>query len=143
MFMRHTLWLIMSIVFLLLTGGIHSLSLIGGPQPTNDTEKQMIDLMTTYHMSLDPYFSPTMMDFFTDLSSCFTWLYLFGGILLIYLLRKKVANDILKGVTGIYVIFFGISFAMALAFTFIYPIVLTALCFLFLAMSYFLIPKTT
>lgn len=143
MLKRHTFWLNTAIVFLILTGLIHSWSLIGEPQPENETEKQMLDLMSTYKLNLGPGFSPTMSDLVTALSSCFTWLYLFGGTILIYLVRKKVNNEILKGVTGIHVIFFGICFIVNLIFTFLPPIILTGLCFLFLTLSYLMFPKTT
>jgi hypothetical protein len=142
MLKRHTFWLKTAIVFLLLTGLIHSISLFGGLQSENETEKQLLELMSSYHLKLDPFFSPTMADLYTALSSCFTLLYLFGGVSLIFLLQKKAPADILKGMTGIAVIFFGISFAINFALTFIFPIVLTGLCFLFLVLAYLLFPKT-
>jgi hypothetical protein len=142
MLKRHTFWLKVAIVFLILTGAIHSLSLFGGLKGETETEKQMIELMTTYHLKLGPYFSPTMSSLFTALSSCFTWLYLFGGVVLIYTMKKDVSNNVLKGIIGICVIFFGISFVVNFILTFIYPIVLTGLCFIFLLFAYLLYPKT-
>jgi hypothetical protein len=39
-------------VWLVLLGLVHSLSLIGSPQPANETERQLLDLMSNYKFSL-------------------------------------------------------------------------------------------
>jgi hypothetical protein len=39
-------------VWLLLLGLVHSLSLIGKPQPANETERQLLDLMSNYKFNL-------------------------------------------------------------------------------------------
>jgi len=39
-------------LWLVLLGLVHSLSLIGNPQPANETERQLLDLMSNYKFSL-------------------------------------------------------------------------------------------
>ena len=39
-------------IVLVLAGLVHSLSLFGTPAPANDTERQLLDLMTTYKFNL-------------------------------------------------------------------------------------------
>jgi len=39
-------------VFLLLLGVVHSLSLFGKPVPANDTERQLLDLMSNYRFNV-------------------------------------------------------------------------------------------
>jgi hypothetical protein len=39
-------------IFLLLLGLVHSLSLIGRPVPANETERQLLDLMSNYKFNL-------------------------------------------------------------------------------------------
>src|SRR5262245_25567860 len=85
----------------IITGLIHSLSLFTSPEPADETQKQMVDLMNTYHMELGAGFRPTFADLFFALSSCFTLVCLFGGILNLYLLKKAAAPDLLKGVLNI------------------------------------------
>jgi hypothetical protein len=48
MLKRHTFWLWAAVVFLLLTGAIHSISLFISPTPQNETERQMLFLMMSY-----------------------------------------------------------------------------------------------
>ena len=77
-------------------------------------------------------FNPTYADLFTALSSCFTLLCLFGGILNLFLWRKKVDASLWNGILTIEAGIFGICFAMMLFNTFLPPIVLSGLIFVFL-----------
>ena len=76
----------------------------------------------------------------TALSACFTFVCVLGGLTNAYLLRRRVAADILKGVVGIHLLVFGCMFAVMLALTFLPPIALTGLIVLFLLLAYLTIP---
>lgn len=137
MLKRYTFWLWMAVVFQLLTAVVHSISLFVKPVPQNETERQLFDLMMNYRSDAGAGFQPSMANIVTALSSCFTLLCALGGLTNIYLLRKKVAVGILKGITGIQALIFGACFIMMLVFTFLPPIVLTGLIFLFLTAGFF------
>jgi hypothetical protein len=77
-----------------------------------------------------------MRDLFNALSSCFTLVYFLGALTNWYLLQKKVDPKILKGISGIQVIVFGSVFLIMLVLTFLPPIVLTGLSFLFISLAY-------
>ena len=141
MLKRYTFWLWTAVVFLLLTGAIHSVSFFVSPTAQNETERQLFALMMTYKQDMGSGFHPTMWNLFTALSSCFTFLYLLGGLTLAYLLKKKVAPDTLKGVVVIHLLVMGVCFTIMAALTFLPPIVLTGLCVLFLAIGLITIPS--
>lgn len=143
MLKRFTFWLWIALVFQLLTGGIHALSLIGAPVASNNTEQQLIDLMTHYRFDLGAGFHRSMWDLFRALSTCFTLLCLLGGLTNIYLLRKKVDPGVIKGLVGIQLVVFAIGFAVIAALTFLPPIILTGLVVLLLAVAYFTTPRTS
>src|SRR5688572_435303 len=125
--MRNGIWITLSVIFLILTGLIHSIGLVAGLQGQNEAENRLIELMSSTRLDVGPFFSPTMTDVFTALSSCFSWWYVFAGILLLYLRSRKVDPTTLKGALGLYVIFFGTSAVVMFFLTFLYPIILTML----------------
>ncbi len=139
--MRNGLWVTLSIIFLFITGLIHSIGLVAGLRGQNDAENNLIELMNTTKLDAGPFFSPSMMDIFTALSSCFSWWHVSAGVLLLYLRKRMIDNTTLKGVLGIYVIFFGTSAIVMFFLTFLYPIILTVLTFVFLMMAYVTVPK--
>jgi hypothetical protein len=61
---------------------------------------------------------------------------LLGALTICYLLKKKVAPEILKGITGIQLLVFGACWIVTAIFTFLLPIVLTGLCVLFLGLGF-------
>ncbi len=135
MIKTHTFWLKVAALFQLLTSALHSLSFVMKPEPTSETEKQLLDLMNTYKMDGGLGFSPTFQDLFTSMSASFTLLYLFGALLNWFLLRKQASEDILEGVLNIQVLIFGILFVVCAFFTFLPPIVCTGLVFLSLLLA--------
>ena len=142
MLKRYTFWLWLAVVFLFLAGGIHSIGLFVTPVPGDEVERQMLDLMRNYKENMGAGFHPTMWNLVTGLSSCFTFLCLLAGLTIAYLLKKKVAPDILKGIIAINLLVFGSCFVVMTIFTFLPPIVLTGLVVLFLAIGLFTIPAT-
>jgi len=142
MLKRYTFWLWLAVVFLSLTGVIHSIGLFIRPTPGNEVERQMLDLMMNYKQDFGAGFHPSMWNLFIALSSCFTFLCLLGGLTLAYLLKKRVAPDVLKGIVRIQLLVFGICFIVMSVLTFLPPIVLTGLCVLFLAIGSVMFPGT-
>jgi hypothetical protein len=140
MLKRYTFWLWTAAAFQLLTAIIHSISFFVPPGPENETERQLIQLMTTFRMDMGGGFHRTMNDLYTGLSSCFTFLCLLGGVTNIYLLKKRAPPDLLKGSVGIHILVFGAAFAVMAFFTFLPPITLTGLIFITLVIAYVLIP---
>jgi len=133
---NYTFWLKTFVVVSILTGLVHSISLFIKPEAANETEEQLIQSMEIYKMNAGAGFDPSMRELFTALSSCFTLVYLLGAFITWYLIKKKVNAEILKGITVIQLIIFGVSFIIMLVFTFLPPIVLTGLTFFILALGY-------
>lgn len=128
--MSFKTFILSSVVFLWLTAIIHSFSLFMEAQPTNETEKQLIELVTTYHMDAGAGFRPTWMNMFKALSTCFSLVCLFGGLLNLYLWRRRVVDGLWTGILNIELVVYGIMLAVMARFTFLPPIVLSALIFL-------------
>ncbi len=135
MFKRYTLWLWIAIGFMLLNAAVHSVTLFIQPAPENETERQLVHLMTTYRNDFGAGFHPTPQNLFTALSSCFSLLCLLGGLMNAYLIKKKVGPEIMRGVIAIDVLVFGICFIVMAIFTFLPPIVLTGLIALCLTLA--------
>jgi|SRR5215475_1858410 len=136
MLKRYRLWLWIAIVFMLLNATIHSITLFVSPVPKNETERQLVHLMTTYRNDFGAGFHPTPQNLFTALSSCFSLLCLLGGLMNIYLLKKQVGVEVMRGVVLINLLVFGILFVVVAVFTFLPPIILTGLIVLFLALAF-------
>ena len=139
MLKRYTFWLWVVIVLQLLTGAGHSLSFIINPVPANETERQLLDLMSNYQSDMGAGFHRSMHQLFTALSACFPLLYLLGALNNIYLLKKRVDPNLVKGLLGIQLIVFGICFGLMAALTFLPPIVMSGLVFVFLGVTLLLV----
>jgi FtsH-binding integral membrane protein len=135
------MWFKAAFILQILTAAVHSMSFLVSPQPTDETEKQMLQLMTTYKMDMGAGFVPTMFDLFNSLSTGFALLFLFGGLMNWYLWRKKIDLAVLKGVVGISVIIFGIMFVVGAMLSFLLPITMSGLVFVCLLMAWLTWPK--
>jgi len=80
-------------------------------------------------------FSPTMANLFTALSSCFSLLCAFAGLVNGYVLKKRVGSELLGGIMLINLVVFGVCFAIMAVFTFLPPIVMTGLIFVLIALA--------
>ena len=136
MLKRYTFWLWITVVFQLLSALIHSLSFFRERIPNNETEKQFYDLLTNYKFDLGAGFHHSMGEVYTSLSASFSLLYLLGALTNIFLLQKKISQEIMKGLTSIQTLVFGISFLLTFVFTFLPPIIMTGLVFLSLCFAY-------
>ena len=124
------------IIFQLLTALFHSLSFVMKPKAENETEKQLIDLVYSYHKDYGMGFHPSMGNLFLALSTCFTFICLLGGISNIYFKNKRMGMNLWSGWLLIQTLIFGAIFLVMLAFTFIYPVVLSGLVFLFALLTW-------
>ena len=113
-------------LFMALTGLLHSLSFISAPAGSNESEKQMIDLMIHYKMDMGAGMFRSFFQIHTALSACFTLLCFFGASLMWYLLRKGFPGDIRTGLLNIYSLIFGILFILMAFLTFLPPILCSA-----------------
>ncbi len=141
MLKRYTFWLSAAVIFQFLTAAFHALSLFIQPEPTNASERQLLDLMTNYRMDAGAGFHPSFSNFMTALSSCFSFVCLLGGLTLGYLMLKHTEPNVMKGVIAINAIVFGAIFVIMAVFTFLPPIVCTGLIFFNLLAAYLVVPK--
>jgi hypothetical protein len=133
---RFSFWIWGAIVTQLLTSVFHSLSFFVKQEPTNETEKQLIDLISNYKPDAGMGFHPSFANLFTGLSLCFTLICLFGAMLNWYFKKKNLTAALWKGLLLIEIIIFGAVFIGMLAFTFFPPIVCTGLIFIFVSGAY-------
>ena len=136
MLKRYTFWLWTTAILQLLSAAIHSLSFFRERVPKNDSESQLYDLLTNYKFDLGAGFHHSMGEIYTSLSASFPLLYLLGALTNIFLLQKKTTQEIMKGMTSIQTLVFGISFLLAFVLTFLPPIIMTGLVFLSLCFAY-------
>lgn len=100
----------------------------------------MLELMSIKN-DMGAGFNPSMLDLFYALSSCFTFLYLFGGLINLFVLRKKAEPEFVKGFVNINLLVFVPCFVVMLFLTFLPPVVLTALVSLALILTRLTLPK--
>ena len=136
MFKRYTFWLTLAAILQLLTAAVHSLSFLVKPNPHDESERQLLDLLQNYQPDLGPYFHPTYGQIYTGLSASFALLFLLGGSMNLYLLSKRLSQEIMKGVTALNTLVFGASFLITLLTAFIFPIIFTGVVFLVLCFAY-------
>lgn len=141
MLKRYTFWLKTAVIFQLLTGIIHSLSLFISPTPENETERQLFALMSTHKIDMGAGFHQPFQNLVTALSSCFTFLCIFATLINGYLLWKHIGPDVMKGIIGINVVIFGMLFAVMSYLTFLPPIVCSGLIFVSLLVAFMVVPK--
>lgn len=118
------------------TGCIHSLSLVSSPEPKNDTEKQLFELMSGYAFDMGAGFSSTMDDFMNSFSISFSLFLFFSGILNLFLLRSQLPAKTLRGVVLINLVAHSICFITMSVLTFLPPIVCTGVIVLLLLLAY-------
>jgi hypothetical protein len=138
---RKYAWVRVAIVMQFLTAVLHSIGFVVSSKPANDKEAQLEDLMSNYTMDMGAGFKTTMIHLFFAVSACFTLLCLMGGIINWYLLDKRAGHKIIKGVTLINLIIFGICFVIMSVYTFLPPILSVGLIVLSLLIAYFKIPS--
>lgn len=105
-------------IWLLVLGAVHSLSLVRPLAPQNDTERQLIDLMTNYKFNLAGSMR-SMGDLLTGFSVSFMLAALVLGALALVLRRQPAA--LLKRVAQVYVLWLAAMTAVTIRYFFIFP----------------------
>ena len=141
MLKRYTFWLKAAIVFLFLTAALHSISFFVAPKIENEKDRQLSDLLHNYYHDMGAGFHRTFFDLFTALSACYPLLCVLAGLTLGYLLWKHIEPALMRGILLINVFVFGICLVVMIVFTFLPPIIMTALIFINLVVAYVLCPR--
>jgi hypothetical protein len=139
---NYRIWLKATAIMQLIAAIMHAVTLFVELPPTNETEKQLVTLMDTYKFDFGAGFHRTMGQLLLALSACFCLVCLLGSLLNLYLLRKKVSPDIMRGVININLLVFGILFVLTVCFAFLMPVILSGMIILFLLFSRYTISKT-
>lgn len=142
MFKNYVFWMKTAMVLCFVTAAAHALSFISEPVGGNDIENEMIRLITTHQMNLGNGFNRTFYELFTALSSCFSMMYLLGGLILLHLIRKDADPSLVKGLLGLCLLPFILSFIIMTSLTFLPPILLTALVVVSLTAAWVFTPAT-
>jgi len=131
MFENFTFWIWSLVIAQLLTAFFHSLSFIAKPKPKNETERQLIDLISNYKPNMGGGIRRSFNQLFIGVSTCFTMVYTFGAIINWYFMQSEIGGETWKGLLLIELICYGILFILMIRFTFWPPIVVTGLVFIF------------
>ncbi|HEY6504700.1 MAG TPA: hypothetical protein VIZ28_12045 [Chitinophagaceae bacterium] len=138
MLSNFSFWIWGIIVAQFLSAALHSLSFIAPAKPRNDMEKQLVDITTKYKLDMGAGFKRSFYSLFIGVSSCFTMIFILGGALNWYFLKAGISAEVWKGFLLIQLIAYGVVFLLQVRFTFLPPIIVTGVVFLFLAGTYFL-----
>src|SRR6476620_8117698 len=101
MLKRYTFWLTAAVLFMFLTAGVHSISFFVTPGITNETQRQLHELLHNYREDMGAGFNRSFFDLFTALSACFPLLCMLGGLTLGHLLLRHAEPALMKGIIGI------------------------------------------
>jgi hypothetical protein len=134
---NFTFWIWGTIIVQLLSAALHSLSFISPAKPRNDMEKQLVDITTNYKLDMGAGIKRSFYSLFIGVSSCFTIIYILGGTLNWYFLKAGISAEVWKGFLLIQLVAYGLIFLLQVKFTFLPPIIVTGLVFLFLLGTYF------
>lgn len=137
----HSFWLKAAIALQFVTGIFHLLGFISSPNPKNDSEKQLFDLMTNYKFDLGSGFLRSMEDLMNSFSIAFALFLFFSGILNLFLLRSNLPKKIMKGVIMINFFAYLICFITMSILTFLPPIICTGLIVTTLLIAYLQLNK--
>ncbi len=141
MLKRYTFWFTAAILFQIVTGIVHLLSLFLTPTVTDDTHRQILTLVTSYKINAGAGFTPTYYNLFTAFSSCFTFLCIFAALTNGYLLIKHTEPAVMRGIIGINVAIFGMVFLTFLYFTFPSLVFFAGLIFVNMLAAFIVVPK--
>ncbi|WP_276502461.1 LIC_13387 family protein [Terrimonas pollutisoli] len=138
MLSNFSFWIWGIIITQLLSAFFHSLSFIAPAKPRNDMEKQLVDITTNYKLDMGAGIKRSFYSLFIGVSSCFTLIFILGASLNWYFLKSNLNHELWKGLLLIQLIVYGIVFLLQVRFTFLPPIILTGLVFIFLIGAYFI-----
>lgn len=126
-------------VWLVLTGLVHSLSLFGNPTPANDTERQLLDLMSNYKMNVMGSMR-SMDNFLHGFSISFMLTALVTGALSLVLVRERAG--LLKRVALVNAIWLAAQTAVSVRYFFVVPVSFLSVALLIFAGAWFMLPSS-
>lgn len=135
---KFSFWLRIAILFQLLTGLIHSLSLLSDPSPNNELEEEMFRLMNEVEINFGSGFFLTMNDIVFAFSVCFS-LFLFFTAILNFIILKFNEIKLIKSIVIVNILFYSICFVVMLFYTFLPPIICTFLILFSLIITLFIL----
>jgi hypothetical protein len=124
-------------IWLVLIGLVHALSLIGKQAAANDTEKQLLELMTSYRFDLMGSMR-SMGELLRGFSMAFMLAALVMGALDLVLSRER--DGLLRRVALVNVIWLAGMIAIALRYFFVLPTSFLAIALIFFALAWFRLP---
>jgi len=125
---------------LLITGVLHTIGQLQGLKPQNETEKQLINLMTNYEMHIGSE-TVTMMGLFTGFDWFFTLLLFWTGALSLILSYKLKDHPALKTVSLLNAVGLALGLVLCIKFFFSIPTICVSLCFLSFALATWRLPS--
>ncbi len=137
MFNKYSFWLKVSIVIQYLTGIFHIIGFLTNPDPANEQEKQLFDLMKNYQFDLGVGFHRSMKNLMDSFSLSFALLLFFTATLLWYLLKNNINHHTMKGAILLSTGMYAICFIIMSLYTFLPPVVCTGLIVLTLTIALF------
>lgn len=126
-------------VWLLLLGMVHSTSLFQKPHPANETERQLLDLMNTYHFNLMGS-SRTMSELVRGFSASFAVAALAFGLLDLFLSRESAA--LLKRVAVVNALWLATMIIISLVYFFVVPTFFLATALLIFIVAWVKLPRS-
>lgn len=141
MLKQYTFWFSAATIFQVVAGLSFLLFLFMTFAPANETEREILTLLTTHKINAGSGFSPTYFNIITAFSSGFALLCIFAAVINGYLLFRHTEPSVMKGIIGINLAVFGVLFATMAYFTFLLPIFSTGLIFVNLLAAYVVVPK--
>jgi hypothetical protein len=125
-------------VWLLIIGAVHSISLFRDLVPANDTERQLIDLMTSYKFNLIGSFR-SMSDLMRGFSIAFMLAPLAFGVLDLMLARERAG--LLKRVALVQIIWLAAMIVVALRYFFAVPLSFLAIALIIFVLAWLKLPS--
>jgi hypothetical protein len=127
-------------VWLVLLGLVHALSLFAKQVPANDTERQLLDLMSNYKFNVMGSMR-SMNNFLRGFSIAFMLGALVMGTLDLALCRERTA--LLKRVAAINTVWLAAMTAVSLRYFFVVPISFLAVALLIFLLAWTMLPGST
>jgi len=126
-------------VWLLVLGLVHSLSLMGKPAPANDTERQLLDLMSHYQFNVMGSMR-SMDNFLRGFSISFMLATLVMGAIDLTLRRER--PSLLKRIALVNALWLGAMTVVSVRYFFIVPESFLIIALLIFALAWLKLPRT-
>jgi len=125
-------------IWLLLMGAVHSLSFINKQTPANETERQLLDLMSNYKFNALGAMR-SMDNFLTGFSISFMLAALGFGLFDLSLVKERAA--LLKRVSVVNILWLAVMVVVALRYFFIIPTTFLSVALLIFVLAWLKLPS--